>query len=850
MAQYLAEDLAENTPQPNFNSTAENSNPETNLDAIAIVGMGCRFPRAENIEAFWDLLSQGIDGITEIPPERWNINSYYDPTSATVGKMNTKWGGFLSRLDEFDAVFFGISRREARRIDPQQRLLLEVTWEALENAGIAPEQIAGSKTGVYVGISSHDYSAEQLRDITEIDAYLGIGNAHSISANRLSYTFDLKGPSVACDTACSSSLFSLHLACQSLRSQESDMAIVGGVNAILEPQLTINFSNAGMMSPTGRCRTFDAQADGYVRSEGCGVVIIKRLSDAIRDGNTILGLVRGSAVNQDGKSNGITAPNGPSQQAVMRQALQKAGVKPQQISYDEAHGTGTPLGDPIEMRSIQTVLGENRHGKCFVGSVKTNIGHLESAAGIASLIKVVLSLQHKQIPANLHFQNLNPHIQEDTGFDIPQACLPWETNSQPRLAGINSFGFGGSNVHVILEEAPQVSLDNNNQNRSHHILTLSAKNQTALSQLAAKFSQHISNNPEQKLADICFSANSGRTHMSHRLAVIASDRQELITSLNNYNNHQTAKNLHQGEIENKPKICFLFTGQGSQYQQMGEKLYQQHPEFKATVDKCAAILEPQLNEQPLLSVLFGENQHLLQQTSYTQLGIFVIEYALYQLWQSWGVKPDVVMGHSLGEYVAATVAGVMSLESALLLVATRGKLMQALPSNGAMAAVFAPVEKISPYLNNQVEIAGFNGPQNTVISGDANAVEQVCQQLETAGIYVHRLSVASGFHSRLMEPMLEEFAAVARTISFQKPQIKLVSNLTGKPIERAMDADYWCEQIRRPVHFAQGIECLDKEGYSCFVEIGAHPILSGMAQKIVADSNHNFLPSLRREDKT
>src|ERR1700694_4295191 len=500
---------------------------ETEAEPIAIVGIGCRFPGARDPEAFWQLLHDGVDAITEVPSDRWDINAFYNPDPDVPGKMSTRWGGFLEHVDQFDPHFFGISPREAGHMDPQQRLLLEVAWEALEDAGQAPHRLAGTQTGVFIGIGGVDYSHLQIRygDFPfDIDAYAGTGNAHSVAANRLSYLLDLRGPSLPVDTACSSSLVAIHLACQSLLHDECTLALAGGVNLILFPGVTLSFSHAHMMAADGRCKTFDSRADGYVRGEGCGIIVLKRLSAALRDGDHIYALVPGSAVNQDGRTAGITVPNGLAQQAVMSQALTRAGITADRLSYIETHGTGTALGDPIEVQAIAEVIGEatSPDQQCVLGSVKANIGHLETAAGMAGLIKALLCLKHGEIPGQIHFEKLNPHISlEKTPLVISSKRQPWPAREHPRYAGINSFGFGGTNAHIILQEAPPSGPIHNNLERPSHMLALSAKSSPALKEPAHRFEQHFATHSAESLADICFSANVGRSHFSHRLAASA-----------------------------------------------------------------------------------------------------------------------------------------------------------------------------------------------------------------------------------------------------------------------------------------------------------------------------------------
>ncbi len=834
------------SPIPNLQSSISNHQP------IAIIGMGCRFPGANSPQAFWKLLRDGKDDISLNP--RWQGSDY---------------GGFIVDVDKFDPQFFGITPREAQRMDPQQRLLLEVSWEALENAAIAANDLADTPTGVFVGISSNDYSQLQMHYGTEFDAYGGTGNAHSIAANRLSYSLDLRGPSLSVDTACSSSLVAVHLACQSLRNGECSTAIAGGVNLMLSPELTQTFSLAGMMAADGKCKTFDADADGYVRGEGCGVVILKGLDDAIRDGDKVLAVVKGSAVNQDGKSNGLTAPNSLAQQAVIRQAIANSQIKPQDISYIEAHGTGTKLGDPIEVSSLKTVL-NNPSQTCYLASVKTNIGHLEAAAGMAGLIKTVLCLQHSAIPPHLNFNSLNPHIDlTDTSFSIPTQLQEWQQIDKPRFAGISSFGFGGTNAHVIVGDAAietrgqgdkEVLKDTALHNkggkgevltRPLHLLTLSAKNHPALKDLVEQYQNYIQSNSDVAIEDICFTANTGRSHFNHRLAISAKSISELPEKLANYLSGKKKSGIVSNQIDksNKPKIAWLFTGQGSQYEGMGYQLYQTQPKFRETLDYCAKILQPYLDVN-LIEVIYPSEENkaqFLNQTQYTQPAIFALEYSLAQMWLSWGVKPDIVMGHSVGEYVAAAIAGVFSLEDGLKLIGKRGKLMQALPRNGEMFAVFADegtVDKLIKSYSDKVAIAAINGKENIVISGDSEAIKQIINQLSNQGISSKKLIVSHAFHSPLMQPMVEDFQKVAKNVEYHAPQINLVSNVTGKIIEREIaNPEYWVNHVIAPVKFDQGIKLLQSQKYNVFLEIGAKPILLGMGRNIL-ESNLSETPEL------
>jgi len=832
------------------------------IEPIAIIGIGCRLPGAKTPQGFWQLLRNGVDAITEVPPERWDIDTFYDPSPATSGKMYTRWGGFLEQVDRFEPSFFGISPREAQRLDPQQRLLLEVVWEALENAAIVPESLGRSQTGVFIGISNADYHRLIYKDCSGINAYSGTGTASSIAANRLSYVLNLFGPSVAIDTACSSSLVALHYACQSLLSLESNLCLVGGVNLMLSPEPTITFSQAQMMAADGRCKTFDASADGYVRGEGCGVVVLKRLSDALRDGDNIQAIVRGSAVNQDGLTNGLTAPNGPSQQAVIRKAVEKAGVKPAQISYIEAHGTGTALGDPIEVKSLKAVLMEDRQPDqpCWIGSVKTNIGHLEAAAGIAGLIKVVLSLQHGEIPPQLHFNQLNPYIKiKNTPIKIPTSLQKWSAGEKPKMAGVSSFGFGGTNAHLILEEAPSQFKIQNSKFKSEefierpcHILTLSGKCENALQELAQRYQEFLGNNSTAAIADICFTANTGRSHFKHRLAVVAESTEKLRQQLNGFETGVDTPGVVRGPVTSKkpPKIVFLFTGQGSQYVDMGRELYETQPTFRKTLEQCDGILRA-YQQKPLLSVLYPEPGETspIDETAYTQPALFAIEYALFELWKSWGIEPDVVMGHSVGEYVAACVAGVFSLEDGLKLIAHRGRLMQELPPDGKMVAVLASLSQvqkaIEPYAE-KVAIAAINGPMSLVISGQRQAIDAVCANLKAEGVKIKPLQVSHAFHSPLMEAMLGSFEAVAQEVTYSQLRIKLISNLTGQPATAEIATpDYWCRHVTQPVQFAASMETLHQQGYEVFLECGPKPILLGMGRQCLPEGVGVWLPSLR-----
>ena len=578
-------------------------------EPVAIIGMGCRFPQAPNPAAYWTLLQDGMDASKPIPAERWDIEAYYDPQPDKPGKMYIRDLALLENVDQFDPLFFGIAPREAVGLDPQQRLLLEVSWEALEYAGIAPEQLRNSPTAVFVGIGQNDYGQRQFANpnaLEKLGPYDGIGNLYCFASGRLSYLLGIHGPSVALDTACSSSLTAIHMAITSLRTKECDMALAGGVHLILSPISTVGLSRMQAISPDGRCKTFDASADGYGRGEGCGMIVLKRLSDAQAEGDNILAIIRGSAINHDGPSSGLTVPNGPAQQALIRQALTNSNVKPHQISYIEAHGTGTPLGDPLELGALVKVFSK-RETPLLIGSVKTNIGHLETAAGIAGILKVILALQHKEIPAHLHFQTPTPHIEwEKSSLEVPITKKAWITD-EPRLAGVSSFGMSGTNAHIVMEEAPPQAVSDKGVQRPLHLLTLSAKTDESLKALAQQYAQHIASHPELDLTDLCFTANTGRSHFTHRLSAVVASTTELRHKLTTFVADSLTEVVGIGEVTTTtpPKIAFLFTGQGSQYVGMGQALYKTQPTFCQTIDRCAKILRPHL-DQPLLTILYPD----------------------------------------------------------------------------------------------------------------------------------------------------------------------------------------------------------------------------------------------------
>jgi amino acid adenylation domain-containing protein/thioester reductase-like protein len=854
LAQYLADD-----PSPADSVTTP---PPAVLDTpIAVIGLGCRLPGAPNPDAFWRLLYDGVDAIQPVPADRWDVDQFYS-VSSKPGKMTTRWGGFLPEVATFAARFFGISGREAARIDPQQRLWLEVVWEALEHAGQAPARLAGSATGVFVGVSSFEYAQRQFSSPSQIDIYAGTGNAHSIVANRVSYLFDLNGPSIAIDTACSSSLVAVHLAIQSLRSGESNLALAGGVNLLLNPELTIAFSNGNMMASDGHCKTFDAGADGYVRGEGCGVVVLKRLADAERDGDQIWAVLSGSATNQDGRTNGLTAPNSHAQQAVIRAALASAHLSPSDIDYIEAHGTGTQLGDPIEIGALRAVLaGTPRPQPIRVGSVKTNFGHLEAAAGIAGLLKTILSVRHQIIPPHLNLRHTNPHLTFDDRLQ-PAASQPLV---QPiRHAGVSSFGFGGSNAHVIVSHYyPKPIARDQSTVLRRQLFTLSAQTPTALHTLAQQYLERLAAQPDLNFADICRTVNIGRNHFSERLAAVVENTDQLQARLQDFLTEKRNTRLFRGKASVKPpNVVFLFTGSGAQYWQMGRELYETNPLYRAVLDRCAALCVGEL-DLPLLSILgIGvdspdfdpqSSQAPIHQLRYNQPALFALQAGLVEVWRAWGVLPNVVLGHSTGEYAAAYAAGGLSLESGLRLSLMRGRLMADLQHPGLMATVFAAAERVQPVLQpyrTAVSIAAYNAPENTVISGAQNAVQELLSDLQAQGMQTQVLQISQAAHSPLMQFILSDFSAELNRHTFQPLRVPFYSTVQGglHASGTVLAHAYWQAHLTDSVHFFSAIHGLNEMfgGKLIFIELGPAPSLSAFAQRCLPDpALHTWLPSLR-----
>ena len=843
---------------------------------VAIVGMGCRFPGGESPEAFWQLLREGRHAIRDLPPSRRQRR-------ARTAAANL--AGFLDEVRCADLQFFGISPREGTFVDPQHRLLLEVAWEALEYGGISPHALAGSNAGVFMGIATGDYGNLLLGSGLPADTYCSTGNARAMAANRLSYHLDLRGPSLTIDTACSSSLVAVHYACQSLRAGDCDLALAGGVNLILTPDLSDALAQAQFLSPSGLCHAFDSAADGYVRGEGCGVVVLKLLANAIRDKDTILAVIEGSAVNQDGKSNGITAPNGPSQEAVIRRAMKQANRAPQEISFFETHGTGTPLGDPIEFDALASVLGEGQ-GRCLLGAVKANVGHLEAAAGIASLIKVVLQLQHDEIVPLANLKETNPRIHLDgSRFSLPTKVELW--NDTPRVAGISSFGFGGTNAHILVSDAGATAFsdcslqiaDSGSASATSgksaicnlqsaisgkaHLLPLSARSPQAMSELAIRYQDSLEGT-EAVPGDICHSAAVGRAHFEHRLCIRAGSVVELRESLDRYvsgaPDARTLVGLNQSRRE--PRVAWVFTGNGAGIEGRAGKLADACPVFRENLERCEKVLKkhrafsnlslPRLLRQESDAKANGIDYHL-EDTNLAQPLLFALEVSLAQMWRALGIEPAALLGHSLGEYAAACAAGVYSIEEGLELVLARGRAMHTASPPGAMLACFATAEEVGRILGlsngngdpQAITVAAINGPVNVVLSGTPAGIQQAAEILQRHNIASRLLRVPRAFHSPWIEPALPILEKAAAAVSHQSPRWPLVSNVTGTFHADPICPDYWLRHARQPVQFQKGLDSLLGMGITRFLEIGPEAMLCRLGRAYPPAAAAQWLPSLQ-----
>ncbi len=842
-------------------SSGPDARSEMDSEPIAIIGIGCRFPGSSGPQEFWQSIHDGVDAITEVPADRFNLDEVYDSDPTIPGKISTRWGGFVDQVDGFDPQFFGISPREAARMDPQQRLLLEVTWEALEDAGQVAEKLAGSQTGVFVGISNNDYGRNQFSDFSRIDAYAGTGNALSIAANRISYLLDFRGPSIAIDTACSSSLVAVHLACASLRNGESTLAIAGGVNLILSPAITMNFTKAGVMAVDGRCKTFDAGANGYVRSEGAGLVVLKPLSRALADKDTIYAVIRGSAVNQDGRSNGLMAPNPLAQEAVLREAYRSAGVSAGDVQYLEAHGTGTLLGDPIEARALGRVLAEGRApgNLCAIGSVKTNIGHCEAAAGVAGLIKVALAVCNAEIPASLHFQEPNPHIPfDELPIRVQTRPGPWSAENGPPLAGVSSFGFGGTNAHLVVQQAPEARSKNREAvaSKSCYLLPLSARSPEALQAVARTYQQFLASS-EIPLHDVCYSAGARRSHHDCRMSVAGNSSDQLIEGLEAFLKGETRAGLSSGRkaLGTSKKLAFVFSGQGSQWFGMGRTLLHDEPIFREVIERCELALRPHTDWSLIAELAATDTaESRLNEVDVIQPALFAVQVALAALWRSWGIEPDAVLGHSMGEVAAAYVAGALSLEDAALVICTRSKLVKRTVGQGAMGAVELSIEDarraIAGY-EDRVSIAVSTSPTSTVLSGDPAALTEILEQLQARDIFCKMVKVDFASHSPQMDPLRAELMRALEEVQPHLASTPIYSTVLDSVADGSeFDALYWARNLREPVLFSASVQRLLDDGYETFVEVSAHPILLSGIQQGIHHAGHEgaVLASIRREE--
>jgi acyl transferase domain-containing protein len=812
-------------------------------NGIAIIGIGCRFPGGvSDAASFWRLLMTGGDAITEIPQDRIDIGHYYDPVPATAGRMMTRWGGFLDGIDQFDAEFFGISPREAERLDPQQRLLLETAWEALEDAGQDLRQLDASRCGVFVGQWIGDFESRLFADPEAVDFQMTTGSGRYAASGRLSYALDFRGPSLTVDSACSSSLAAVHLAVRSIRSGESKLALAAGVNVILQPHITIAYSQSRMMAPDGRCKFGDAGGDGYVRSEGAGVVVLKALPDAIADGDRIYAVIRGSAVNNDGRSSGsMGTPSRQGQEELLRVAYADAGISAGQVGYIEAHGTGTRAGDPVEFGALAAVLSEGRTAgtSAFVGSVKTNIGHAEGAAGMAGLIKAALTLNHEAIPASLHCRVPNPVIPwSEIPCRLPDATLPWLDRGAPRIAGVSGFGIAGTNGHVVLQSAPPLVESRAADQCGVTLLPLSARSPEALRALAERYAEMMSSDAAPPLAELCWNAATRRTPLAHRAVFVAGSASELADQLRQFAAGSPA--AAEGAVRDAvpPRIAFVLPGQGAQWIGMGRQLLVQQPEFRAPLERCDAAARPfmtcsiieQLGAEP------GSPSFALDRIDVIQPVLVALAVAYAELLRSFGIVPDAVVGHSMGEVAAACIAGILELDQAMQIICRRSALMRRVSGHGAMALVDLGIDALWPHLaglEDRVAIAASNGPRASVISGAPDAVRDVMARLEKEAVFTRLVKVDVASHSPQMEPLAAELRGELTALRPSEAQVPVYSTVLGGAVEGAvMDAEYWARNLREPVLFSTAVGCMVQDGITAFLELSPHPVLLPSVQQI------------------